>query len=436
MYNRRRLVVTELDRDRYARFARVELAGKTITTPHFCTLVKAKNPDEFDIFLKMMVLNQSGHIGSCLVRLFDAPTFIAPKLENMTQTQMDDQTKYVEENFIRFFNEKPLIIDPATEYLFYEHYLPRWLNLSKTALKPILEYVEDCVRKKERIDSSEYSAWKEAYHTLFWNKLSEDAVKRNKLIGDVFDLELKYGSSILLPPVPVIRSEKLLEISVHINYVARGIATSRDAEYANYFILSRAVLSDDELISRFMGYVTKDPSRIKVFKFKYLDLTGSGRISEFKAYGNLMQELSLLKEKDKNKVFMILDNWHQVFPSAVVAFDAVSSSMTGYDYDSNYGQGEYGSWYDPELMNYVPWADVRKHFQNGLPCSHEVCRGIEIRTISADEWNVKRRIHYVQTMGDFMVMIKNAIGERKIELAIDKLINSDISRLKKLIPRI
>jgi len=167
-----------------------------------------------------------------------------------------------------------------------------------------------------------------------------------------------------------------------------------------------------------------------------MDLTGSGRISQLKAYGDLMQELSLLKEKDKNKVFITLDNWHQVFPSAVVAFDVVSTSMTGYDYDADYGHGEYGSWYDPELMNQVPWKDVKKHFGNGLPCSHEVCRSIDVRTIDADEWNVKRRIHYVQTMNDFMVMIKDAIRDRKIELAIDKLINSDISRLKKLIPRI
>jgi len=38
-------------------------------------------------------------------------------------------------------------------------------------------------------------------------------------------------------------------------------------------------------------------------------------------------------------------------------------------------------------------------------------------------------------MNDYMTMIANAIKSKKIELAIDKLINSDMTRLKKLIPR-
>jgi len=38
-------------------------------------------------------------------------------------------------------------------------------------------------------------------------------------------------------------------------------------------------------------------------------------------------------------------------------------------------------------------------------------------------------------MGEFMVMIAEAIRTKKVELAVDKLINSDMSRLKKLIPR-
>lgn len=56
-------------------------------------------------------------------------------------------------------------------------------------------------------------------------------------------------------------------------------------------------------------------------------------------------------------------------------------------------------------------------------------------TIDPDSWNRVRRKHYVLTMNDYMTMIAKAIKDKKIELAIDKLINSDISRLKKLIPR-
>jgi small-conductance mechanosensitive channel len=46
-----------------------------------------------------------------------------------------------------------------------------------------------------------------------------------------------------------------------------------------------------------------------------------------------------------------------------------------------------------------------------------------------------RREHYVLTMNEYMRMISQAIKEQNIELAIDKLSNSEVSRLKTLIPR-
>ena len=138
-------------------------------------------------------------------------------------------------------------------------------------------------------------------------------------------------------------------------------------------------------------------------------------------------------------MFVALENGYQVFPFAAVAFDIVSTSMTGYDGDSAYGHGEYGSWFDPELMVHVPFEDLGKICRNNhnrLPCGHSMCQSIDIATIDADSWNTYRRKHYVLTMNDYMMMIQKAIRDRKIELAREKLINSDISRLKRLIPRV
>ncbi|MGB9023691.1 MAG: hypothetical protein WCC94_09695, partial [Candidatus Bathyarchaeia archaeon] len=84
MSSRSRLDVTELERDRYARTARIRLADRQIMTPHFLTLVK--NPDEFQSLLDLTTQKQPPYASGCLVRLFDAQMVLGEHLANMTQT--------------------------------------------------------------------------------------------------------------------------------------------------------------------------------------------------------------------------------------------------------------------------------------------------------------------------------------------------------------
>lgn len=363
---------------------------------------------------------------------------LGTRLANLTQTRVDALSKYVEETFQEFLDRTILIIDPATEYLFYEPYLQRWID-DRALPAPILNYLQRRLIQRQQLDPSDYLKWKSAHHTLFWNKISNDASSRNRMIGEVFDLELAYRSTVLLPPVPLVRSRRQMEISIQINEVAHAISAGRNAECACYFMIQRNVIDDEELMNGLLKYLSKAPSRIIVLKFKYLNLAGAGGLSQLVAYRDLLQQLSFLKETIKDKVLMVLENGYQTFPSAAVAFDIVSTSMTGYDGDSQYGQGEYGAWFDPEQMVHVPFKDLKKIYRNNrnrLPCAHDICKNIDIANIDPDSWNRLRRKHYVQTMNDYMTMIAKAVRDKRIELATDKLINSDISRLKRLIPRV
>jgi hypothetical protein len=405
-------------------------------TPHFLTLVK--NPDEFQTLLDLTTQKQPPYASGCLVRLFDAQRVLGEHLANMTQMRVDAISKYVEESFQTFLDTKILVIDPATEYLFYESCLPRWTS-DKALPPPLMNHSRRCQTKKKDLKPSEYSKWKEAYHTLFWNEMSKDAASRNRMIGEVFDLELRYRSAILLPPVPLVRSQRQMKISIQINEVAQGISAGKNAEYADYFIIPQQAFDDEESLDELLKHLRRNTSaRITVLKFKYLNLTSPGRISHLVAYRDLLQQLSFLKETNKDRVFIVLENGYQVFPSATVGFDITSTSMTGYDGESHGGQGEHGAWYDPEQMVHIPFKDLKKICKNNhnrLPCSHDICENTDIATIDPDSWNRVRRKHYVLTMNDYMTMIAKAIKDKKIELAIDKLINSDISRLKKLVPR-
>jgi hypothetical protein len=405
-------------------------------TPNFFTLVK--NPDEFQSFLDLTTQKQPLHATGCVVRLFDAQRVLGEHLMNMTQIRLDALSKYVEESFHTFLEKKTLIIDPGTEYLFYESCVPRWTS-DKALPLPLMNHARRCQTKKKNLNPSEYSKWKEAYHTLFWNEMSKDATSRNRMIGEVFDLELHYRSAILLPPVPLVRSHRQMKISIQINEVAQGISARRNAEYANYFIIPQHTLGyDEESMDELLKYLRNPQPRITVLKFKYLDLTTPGRVSLLVAYRDFLQQLSFLKETHKDRIFIVLENGYQVFPSATVGFDITSTSMTGYDGDSQYGQGEYGAWFDPEQMVHVSFKDLKKICKNNhnrLPCAHDTCENINVATIDPDPWNRVRRVHYVRTMNDYMTMIAKAIRDKKIELAIDKLVNSDVNRLKKLIPR-
>lgn len=175
-------------------------------------------------------------------------------------------------------------------------------------------------------------------------------------------------------------------------------------------------------------------------KIKNLDLWNSGQLVQKESYKKLMDTMFEIRKKNPSKMFLALENWYQCFVSACYGFDIVSSSMTGFDRDSEYGTNTYGSWFDPELMYYVPFDILKKRIvkntENRLPCSCYACTQIsDLENVERDIWYIRRREHYVLTMNKNMRMIRQAIEDRNIELAREKIVNSDISGLKNLIPR-
>lgn len=53
--------------------------------------------------------------------------------------------------------------------------------------------------------------------------------------------------------------------------------------------------------------------------------------------------------------------------------------MHGYDRDSEFGKNVRGSWFDPDLMYYIPYNDLQKTVKNNenrLPCYCSVCKRI------------------------------------------------------------
>lgn len=435
-----KLGVNEVDKDRFARATEITLGEKTIQTPNFCTLVK--NNKEFNALQRLSLLDDTKYLGSYMIRLFDTWDTIIPKLQSQEQMVLPDN-KSIEELFINFNRKNIVFIDPSLEYLLYEFYarkFPRILRKIREGnkLDVLLKYLEERDNKKETSDPSDYQLWKRAFHRKFWHTLDRDPIKRDQFVGDFLDLETMCGADVLIPPVPIIDSEGMLDVAMRINRLTRAIAP-RTKPYATYLLLQKGVLKNDALVKKIIAILKADPTQLTIVKIKNLDLWNSGQLVQKESYKKMMDTMLEIRKKSPSKIYIALENWYQCFVSACYGFDIVSSSMHGFDRDSEYGTNTYGSWFDPELMFYVPFDDLKKivkNTENRLPCSCSACKQIsDLTKVERDVWYFLRREHYVLTMNRYMRMIRQAIEDRNIELAREKIVDSDISGLKNLIPR-
>jgi len=434
--------VETLDEDRFARATRITIGEKVIQTPSFCTLIQRN--DELDALMSLNLLDESKHLGTYVIRLFDAPNIIIPRLQEKSQRDITT-LQSVEQLFLNFSKSNILFIDPALEYLLYEFHARKFLVALRKIrtgkqLDVLARYLEERDAKAEKVDEREYEIWKKANHRKFWYDLDRNPLERGKFVGDFLDLETRCASEVSIPPVPIVDSEGLLDIAIRINLLTRAIAP-RTKPYATYFLLQKSVLKNDALIDKMIAFMKADPTQLTLIKIKNLDLWNSGYVRQRESYKKLMDAMCEIRKQKPSKVFMALENWYVSFASACYGFNIVSTSMHGFDRDSEYGKDAHGSWFDPELMWYVPFEDLRDRIvvntrNHIMPCYCPVCKGIKnLATIDKDTWNILRREHYTLTMNEYMRIISQAIKDRHIELARQRLANSQLALLQTLIPR-
>lgn len=103
------IFVETLEEDRFARTTQMTIGDKTIQTPNFCTLVQ--NDIELNSLINLTMLSESKYLGTCVIRVYDAPKTIIPRLKNRKQTSIVN-LKSVEGPFLRFSSKTLIIVDP------------------------------------------------------------------------------------------------------------------------------------------------------------------------------------------------------------------------------------------------------------------------------------------------------------------------------------
>lgn len=445
-----KLEVTQIDRDRFARATKTSLEGKEILTPNFSPLIQ--NSNEFDIYLRRILSTENNqHLGTFVMRIFDANKILLPLIKLKNQKRLDDEAKSASSLYGDFFEKTISLIDPATEYLDFEFHFEKFIKLADKVHFPrqVMAYLHLKNRRKKNCSSTDYKRWKGPAHRKFWYDIDRERRRLNDLITEYFDLDATFETKILIPPMPLVDNEGLLDIAIRINDMSKALAVNR-GECATYFLLSKSTLRNKKMLEKIVGYMKHDPAILTIFKFKNLTLWTPGIFTEREAFRDLMKDISEIRKDKPEKLFMLLEGSFQCFPSASYGFDLVSSSLRLLDIDSAYGQnsGYGGYFYEDKLWNakYTDIPEIMSNNDGHLPCPCHICRSIAYDTVkkelqyngkklTKEEWNSYRREHNLFVMNSLMKMINRAIKEKQIELVRQKIRDSEISNLKTLIPQ-
>lgn len=445
-----RLKVSQIDRDRFARATKTTLEGKEILTPNFSPLIQ--NQKELDIYLnKMLSPEGNQHLGTFTMRIFDANKILLPLINLKNQKRIDGEAKPVPSLYRDFFEKTIPLIEPATEYLDFEFHFEKFVKLSETVHFPqqVMTYLHKKDRRKKNCSSTNYKKWKGPAHRDFWYGLDRERRRLNDLITEYFDLEAKFETKILIPPVPFVDNNGLFDIAVRVNDMGKALAVDR-GECATYFLLSKSILRDPKTLQKIVEYMNHDQTTLTIFKFKNLTLWDSEVFAEREAFRDLNEAIAEIKRGKPERLFMLLEGSLQCFPSASYGFDLVSSSLRLLDIDSAYGENAgYGGYFHKDKLLNVKYTDIPEIMSNNdgsMPCPCSVCRNITYdrvkkelqyngKKITLEEWSDHRREHNLFAMNDLMEMINRAIKEKQIEFVRQKIKDSEISNLKTLIPQ-
>jgi hypothetical protein len=366
---------------------------------------------------------------------------------------MDVLMEVRKDKYSLFFEQHVLLIDPSLEYLFY---MPRIEGFKRNQYTPkaILNHVRDvealgketAYKSGGRKAHKSFESKRDRLHRQFWRTLTDEKSpesnqKRFEVIRAFLQCNLDYDADAILPPVPLIDSEEMLEIAKKMNDNTKELARGKK-HCATYLLFKGSALSDYSLLDKALRYIVESSKESLVaIKFKHLDLTNKDLQTERDNYRDFMSNLEFLSRTFKNRACIVLENNCQSFVSPLAGFDIVSSSFTNYDMEFSYGKyAPYGKYLHPNLLIHRPWKAMLSIYDKigALPHNCSYCRSVKVeklKNLTADQWYAVRRGHVALFMNEWLGYVRKAIdNDKNVELIVERLTNSKIQILKDLLP--
>jgi len=312
-----------------------------------------------------------GHVQGGVVRLYNLPKLIIPKVEVMKDNRNNSKRDSYKDPFTKFYDSSILICDPALEYTYFTKtkYDEKFTDSLYHCERLVRFFKEFAKRKYEqRFSMDEKSVMKlrrEMHDELWLGNSRIDRNERNKMAEQLTKYQLSYLRS-PTPISPLVISEEYLKVSLELNDICQAVTWANERACISYVPFHNSCIKKEEIITQYLDYVktNKKTAKLHATKFRDLDLHCPVDYKARRGFKNLMEKMFALKQDHKNLAFMYLDAGTQYYV-AMQVFDVICTSLTGFDHDVDGGHREKGEpmtihWWDQYKMWSRPTFDSPK----------------------------------------------------------------------------
>lgn len=428
----------------------LKINNKTLVTPTFAP--RLKSDGEQKIYSDVKRTYAPHQLSAQVVRILDTgrTLYSGTPLKRKVLPSLVDQALNTQPPQS---GETVLFVDPALEYLYYSVNMERLANtpyVSRTVRNYVTQFLEKSKnleeeRKINPHDVISKQLFREKEHANFWSCVKNDANMRMKLIRDTFNIEMRARADILIPPVPLIMTQHLLDVAISMNEKGRAFSSSlseEKRECADYFIIHPRLLKNKQMMATIKEYVSLSETPITIFKFKNLNLCDETLATERGEFKSFLMEMSLITKHGENKAFVMFEAGNQAFPAAFSSFAIVSTGFNLDREDRRIDQKDISpfiSRYDPKNMvmqNKDTFLDTVENSGNVIPCYCRDC--IEYPTVAKHdfiEYNRRAKEHYLLCREQEMQEIITAIEKQESQMGFEKLQRSSLKNLVDIVPR-
>lgn len=387
----------------------------------------------------------SEHSKSYVQKIFDVDNTIIDQVKNV-QKNLDGE--YLNTTFRNFFYNNLMILDFASDSLYYTKYLKK---ISETMKLPteVRALAKDLFLKHTSSkNAQEYKKYSDKKIDEFWNKILKDDKSIMNFEARIHEQGINSYGDIVIPFTKQIKnSRKELAEVEKINNAWMSLNRAEYKPAVAYLSLSQSVLWNQPLISGIIDYIETLDADILVIKIKNLHLTDGSRHSKPRELlKSILEVIAKKKEKSKNLLTICLECSEHLYPLAVQAFDIVSTLPNMFDKETESGGGTEngrrgGKALDEDTLGLTDYEDWQKRFAElgYFPCSHDICHARITNMNDADyparQWYVDLRRHNILTITDWLQMIAESVTNQQADLAVDRLRNSPLKVLTELLVR-
>lgn len=423
--------------DRCSRSGSLKIGTKRIPLHTYSPLITSESDQRAYVESRTIYPSETDHAGMMAFRTFDLEGSLGAMRKSLGQETLGGSAGSLSRKDI--IDATPMIIDPCTEYTRYTFHRDDLINDPNTApeLKNLARKTDIAMSRNKRKSPSSTDSSENDKHDRIWQEFSRDDSALSSAVSETLAVQQKWGADVMLPPVPPADNVAMLAISEKINRVSQAVSQGHSC--ANYNILTHGFLRRSSHIDALLDYLASLDTTFNVLKFK------NNWLEQVPNYGHriqlkrLLEGINEMKLTNPDRVFMLLEPGYASYAAAAGGFDIVSASLRALDRDGrgfSPRAGGRGGYFAPKQMIVLQWDIVEEMLKkNGLPCSCEICRRIN-SIPSPKVWNLQRRSHYIHCTSRLYGELTRLVDEQKMEMAIQRLSQSEISNFAHVLPYI